>query len=373
MARSAASKGKSKSPKTQASTGKPDFSPDLRIVGLVGAEVFLRQEYTRQLEQALEERHGSIDRFAFDGKSVRLADLLDEVRTYGLMQQHKLVILDDADLFFFGKRAGDEDEDAEPIDDDDEDGAGQDFTRNRKAIEAYAENPVEHATLVIRAAKWRASNLDKAIARHGLLVKCEAQGSDTAAKICVQKLAPKHQVTLDIDAAHRLVDLLGPELAHLDTEIAKLASYVGESARITVATVREMVGASREEKAWEIQSALLSGRTDEALRKLHELLDVSRQPEELVRWSIADLLRKLHAAAQLLRQGESEGAIGKRLKLFGSGWEILRKARLLPAARWAELLQLALDADRRAKSGLTEPRRSLECTTVVVTDTIRDQ
>ena len=343
----------------------------MRIIGLVGAEAYLRQEYTRQVEGVLEQHFGAVDRFNFDGKTLRLADLLDELRTYGLMQQHKLVILDDADLFFFGKRASSDDADAEPLDDSD-DPVGQDFARNRKAIEAYAGNPVEHATLVIRAQGWRTTNLDKAIAKAGLLVKCEAQKSDVAARSCVQRLAPKYGVTLDLDAAQRLVELLGPELAHLDTEIAKLTSYVGESGRITVAAVREMVGASREEKAWEIQSALLSGRTDRALHKLQELLEISRQPEELIRWSIADLLRKLHAAAQLLRQGEGEGAIGKRLRLFGDGWEVVRQARKLPPARWAELLQLALDADRRAKSGLTEPRRSLECTTVAVTDTIRD-
>jgi DNA polymerase III delta subunit len=68
----------------------------MRIVVLHGKEAFLRTRYTQDLEEALAEKYGQIDRFVFDGETARLSDVLDEIRTYGLLQQHKLVILDHA-------------------------------------------------------------------------------------------------------------------------------------------------------------------------------------------------------------------------------------------------------------------------------------
>ena len=81
----------------------------------------------------------------------------------------------------------------------------------------------------------------------------------------------------------------------------------------------ELVGLSREEQAWEIQSVLLSGNEGASISKLGELLDVSKQPRELLMWSVVDLTRRLSAAAAMISSGYSSGEIRKALKLFGDG------------------------------------------------------
>ena len=76
-----------------------NLNASMRFVVLLGREVFLVQERTRKLTERLEEQYGRIDCFRFDGETTPLADVLDELRSYGLLAAHKLVIVDSADKF----------------------------------------------------------------------------------------------------------------------------------------------------------------------------------------------------------------------------------------------------------------------------------
>ena len=69
----------------------------MRIIVLSGQNLLKIREWTRQLVEVLNERYGEIQRFDFDGAQVEAAEVLDELRSYGLLQQHKLVVLDKAD------------------------------------------------------------------------------------------------------------------------------------------------------------------------------------------------------------------------------------------------------------------------------------
>ena len=95
----------------------------MRIVVLRGKDQYLTTERTRQLADALRERFGDIDQFSYDGETATPVDVLDELRSYGLMSPHKLVILDKAEQFL--AREG-----------------------HRPPMERYIEDPVEEATLL---------------------------------------------------------------------------------------------------------------------------------------------------------------------------------------------------------------------------------
>ena len=84
----------------------------MRLVILHGAEAFLQTEATKHLQGRLEAEHGedAVRRFTFDGETAELAEVLDELRTYGLFQEHKLVIVDKADRFLRGGAKPAEDE-----------------------------------------------------------------------------------------------------------------------------------------------------------------------------------------------------------------------------------------------------------------------
>lgn len=108
---------------------KADLQLDatVRMLVLYGPEDMFKRAKLDELREALRAEHGEIEAFTFDGVSAALADVFDEVRGYSLMQTYKLVIVDNAD----------------------------EFTKShRDALDRYADNPVDHATLVLRAEKW---------------------------------------------------------------------------------------------------------------------------------------------------------------------------------------------------------------------------
>lgn len=330
-----------------------DLDASMRIVVLHGKDDFQRRERLSRFMTSLEERFGEIGVFTYDGAQCALANVLDELRSYGLLQQHKLVILDNADEFL--KQNPD----------------AKGPSVERAALERYTESIVEDATLVMRARTWRPGNLDKKIKKAGgAVIKCEPPQEGTAIAWCIERCRKAHGCEIDRRAAAALVHLVGATLQRLDSELAKLADYTsGET--ITSDHIRTMVGLSREEKAWVIQEALLSGQPEHAVTRLHELLHDLRVDAVPIHWAVCDLLRKLHAAARMTEQGSGPSEISSALKLWGAEKDIiLRLARGGDADRFAQLLQQALETDRKVKSGLANDVRSLEGLVVIVADSI---
>ncbi len=331
---------------------QPTFDASMRMVILHGKEQFLMKRYSEMLKDALEQAYGDIDVVTFDGDNTDLATVLDEVRTYDLLMRHKLIVIDKADSFVASKDSS--------------------KTSPRKALERYAASPVEHATVLLRASTWRPGNLDKAVGKIGLVYKLTQLSESDSMRWCVGRALKAYECECQPNAAQLLVQKIGTSLTRLDHELQKLAAVVGESKVIKQEDVVQMVGLSREEQAWEIQSVLLSGDLKIAMSKLGELLHVSRQPKELLMWSIVDLTRRLNATSELLDCGRSQGEIRKSLKLFGpSGDSIIAKARSHKTRDLAALFTHAVSVDVKTRSGLLEGEHGLEQLTVHVCEQLR--
>ncbi|MBT4523606.1 MAG: DNA polymerase III subunit delta [Phycisphaerae bacterium] len=326
---------------------QPTFKSSMRMAIIHGKESFLMSRYTSDFESAIVEEFGDVDRVVFDGATTDLATILDEVRTFDLMMRHKLVVVDNADVFLVTKDSV--------------------KTSNRQALERYAESPVQTATLLLRASTWRPGKLDKAVAKVGIVVKLQNLNELDSIRWCVGRCGKEHGCTLEAQAAQFLVQRIGVSLTRLDSELGKLSAKVAPETRITKADVAEVVGLSREEQAWEIQSIILSGNSGAAMTKLGELLDVSRQPKELLMWSVVDLTRRLSAASTMMQNGLSAGEIRKNLKLFGDGGNrILQLAKQRTPSQLANLFTEAVAVDARTRSGLLDGRRGLELITLRV-------
>jgi len=298
-----------------------------RIVVLTGKELFLRTQYTAMLKEKLEAAHGEIEVFRFDGESIDLADVLDECRSFGLMASHKMVVVDEADSFV---NAG-----------------------TRAMLERYAAAPSDGASLVLRAGKWnRGKNLDDAISAVGLMLKCESVDEGTACKWVVRRAQKEYQSSIDMRTAAGLVERLGADLGRIDTELSKLATAAGAGNPITDALINELVGLTREEEVWAIQSYLLCGDANRSLRELKVILGNSPRNNAVpVIFACSDLARKLMGASEAMAQGVNAGMISKELKLWGQSKDsILNTARRLGPARARGLFDECVAADVASKS-----------------------
>jgi DNA polymerase III delta subunit len=170
-----------------------------------------------------------------------------------------------------------------------------------------------------------------------------------------------------------LVDRVGVDLGRIENELGKLALSVDEGEAIDVEHVRALAGRASEEKGWEIQSALLSGDPDAAMRKFHELIDLSGESEVLVTYAVADLLRKLHGGAAMAAEGARDGEICRRMKVFPEFRQppYLRAMRKLTVDDAAELYRRAIEVDRRSKSGFGDGVRNVERICVQLADRLR--
>jgi len=233
----------------KAPAGTIELTADQRVVVLHGPEAFLRSLYTDQLKAALTKVHGEIEIVRHDGRACQAVDVLDDCRSFGLIQQHKLVIVDDADEFL--KSSEDEESDGPP--------AAPGRKSNRQLIESYCGSPSDSATLLLRCGTWRGGKLDKLIPEVGAVMACEELSDDRAVAWVGKRATSRYQATIDLATASLLVERLVTDLGRLDSELSKLSSAAGDGKPITRQLVVELVGQSREEEVWGVQQTLLSG------------------------------------------------------------------------------------------------------------------
>lgn len=308
-----------------------------RVVVLHGKELFLRDEKTAQLREALQEAHGEVELVRFVGNTTSAADVLDECRSFGLMAPYKLVVVDDAEQLVLA--------DTRPL------------------FERYAEGPSENATLVLRADSWRPGNLDKMIAKVGRVIKLQAMGEGEAVQWVGYRARDEHGAKIDREAANLLVHQLGTDLSRLDAELAKLATLAIETGTpITRQAVVELVGGTKEEVAWSVQSQLLSGSAEHAIAQIRAVQSGNKGDMSVpLTWACVDLARKVSVAATGLAGRENPQSLSKALKLWGPAQDaVFNAARRLGPSKARALYQTCLDADAAGKSGLGKADRTLE-------------
>lgn len=307
------------------------------IVVLHGPEQYIKSELTTALREELNEARGDVEVFTFDGERDEIADVLDECRSFGLMQTHKLVLVDHADQLV--------------------------KDTNRPLVERYAESPSDLATLVLRCATWHKGNLDKLIASAGGTVfKCDVPSERDAISWAGRRAKSKHGASISADAARLLIERLGADLGRIDSELGKLAVAAGQGGSITPQLVAEFVGATREEEVWSIQQPLLSGDPERAIGHLRAILDHGPRDAAIpVMFACVDLAKKLHLACNALASGMPPQGVSKHVGLWGPAQSaILGAAGRLSPARATELFREAVDSDQRSKSGLGDPKRLVE-------------
>ncbi|MDX2148328.1 MAG: hypothetical protein SFZ23_12475 [Planctomycetota bacterium] len=350
--KSAASRPAAKAAGDKSSAAKPRLP---RIVLLSGPDVFMQGEELAGLKAAITESVGDFDYFRFDGSSSP-AEILDECRSFGLMARHKLVVVESAESVVK--------ESARPL------------------FERYAASPEESTTLVLRATKWFKGNLDKLIDAVGVRVDCSGVDPARARSWAMARAKTHHRALLEPAAADAMIDLLGTNLAALDSEIGKLAAAGAEPvdattgapadgggaasgatgiAKITPELVKQFVGMRREEEVWDVQRSLLQASPEDVIGHVRRLLDVSRAPATLLMWAITDLARKVFLASAALQQRMPAPMIAKEIRLWGPSTQlVLGAASQASPGRWRAVYDACIRMDSRSKSGLADAERGVE-------------
>jgi DNA polymerase-3 subunit delta len=98
----------------------------------------------------------------------------------------------------------------------------------------------------------------------------------------IERAAEEHGVELEVEAARAMVAALGAQLGLLGSELAKLASFVGDRGRITREDVRALTGYLPRVDRWDWFDLVTERRFEEALWLLPDLLETGESGVGLV-------------------------------------------------------------------------------------------
>jgi len=308
------------------------------VVAVFGDDAFLRfQVITTLIRAALGTDAPETGLSRFQGSEADLADVLDELRMLPFLSLKRVVVIEEADPF---------------------------VTAHRKSLEAYAERPSKTGTLILSVKSWPSNTkLAKAVEKTGLAVDCRSPKEREIPAWLSRYAESRLDVQLEPPAASLLLELIGPELGLLATEVEKLAAYVGEAGRIRKQDVAETVDAGRVLAVWEMIDRATTGDAAGALRILDQLL-TSGEAHQRILGALAASLRKVYHAGRLrlnqrsLQHAAREAGVPSYPKAVE---QLGRQHGHLGPSRVDRLPELLLHVDLELKGASTlEPRVVLE-------------
>jgi len=314
--------------------GKP-----VAAIVLQGTDVYLRDLCRRSIIDACVPegaRDWAVARVAGDAQGWR--EIFQRAQTMPMLAPRQVIIVEDAETVeSLGEKSRDEIVDA---------------------LAKYLESPAPFTVLLLEA-----SNLDgrlrfsKLLAEKALVVQLTI-GDESAASLAAQ-MAKDLGTEMDRDAAALLADLVNREPARMRMEIEKLSSYVQERGRITAPDVETLVVAARKNTVWQLADMLASGKRNDAMAFLSNLLREGEQPAGLV-GALAWMYRKLIEAREL-PAGTNGFQAARQLSLRPEAAEAaVRNAHRLPKQKLVAGLVALAEADSQLKSANPDPRAMME-------------
>ncbi len=306
------------------------------VYAIFGGDAFLRNQAVREaIRAACGGASEPAEVVEFDGTQAEPADVFDACRTMSLLAPVSIVCVRDADPF---------------------------IKQHRDLIERYVASPSSSAVLILVLNAKLPSNtrLYKRIAAVGRNVSCEPPKGAALSAWAVNHAQSAYGARLESPAARRLVELVGDNLGRMDSELAKLSTFVYPKTSIRAADVDEMVGVSREEKVFGITDAVARRDARSALTLWDQVLAGDRQAEYRAVGGLAWGFRRLADAKRLVGQGVAVAEAARRSGIWTQPASLQRQLDRFSASQWHQHLVQLLQIDFAAKNGLGSIRSGVE-------------
>lgn len=284
-----------------------------------------------------------------DGSSVSLPALSEAAMTVGLFDPERLVVVTDLHERLKGRKEGEE-------------GA---------AIRTLLGAVPPSTTLVLVSREMKADHALAKMAREvGVETRNFAAPSKGDLTRWILDRSRRHGAGMERDAAVLLADLAGTDPQALDTEIEKLAIYVGPEGRITPPVVEGLVGAVTQDSIFTLVDAIAGGQQAQALQLLHDQIEGSSStPIDFALYLIRMLARQVRI---LLRIRLAQEAGRARREIISEAKippyyaeRYLQQARRLSKARLIAAFDALASLEYALKSGEADAATGLD---LLVTD-----
>jgi DNA polymerase-3 subunit delta len=297
-------------------------------------DVHLRAQTIQKLRSELLGDDQGLGEVRFDGKTIDLPTVLDELRTLAFLAERKVVVVDEADKF---------------------------VTDHREELEKYLADPNPNGVLVLICDSWRkGTKLDKLIAQIGKVFAAEAMTSRDLVPWLIEQA---HAMGKELSQActNDLVAVVGTESGRLINELEKLAMFVGDRKNINSPDIAEICGPTAEESVFQITDLMTEGKSKEAMQVFKRVLEMDKSAEYTMVGAMGFSLRRLLKARTLIDSGLSQrdalAACNVYPKIAGRFTAQLNR---LSARRLGSWMHRLAEIDLANKTGLGQARLNLE-------------
>ncbi|NQT19388.1 MAG: DNA polymerase III subunit delta [Planctomycetes bacterium] len=268
------------------------------------------------------------------GGDVGLAQVLDDLRTMTFFGGTRLVIVNNADSF---------------------------VADNKDALGRYAKSPSNTGCLVLVCSKkpdarWA---LVKAVQQNGAFVPCITP-KPWKLIAWVRTRATVLGKSIGQSAARLLTDIVGADLAQLDSHLQMLVTYVGKRRAITDADVAATVQDEKTVEVWDLMDGIAGKNGKMALEALDRLLPkVGMEAPRLA--LIGRTLLRLCSVKKMMERYDSDARVVQALNMHPyAAKKNIEQARKFTNEELTFGVRKALEADILIKNGRMKPRLAVE-------------
>jgi DNA polymerase-3 subunit delta len=238
-----------------------------------------------------------------------------------------------------------------------------DFGKLREADEEvlirYLENPAPSSVVI-----FVARDLDKRRKlTRALLDNCTVVDfpplADGEAKTWARNYLRKAKISTDERALSEIVSLVGTDIQTLSSELDKLITAAGDSRKINLDLVDDLIGRSRELSNFDLTDHLINRNRKKAMEILHRLLDDGSEPVMLIGLIAGNYHRLAIAKDLLTRKGKD--AVFQQVRMpWRKQAEYLATLQRSTESDIARGIQRIAAADLAIKTSQANPRLQVE-------------
>lgn len=317
------------------------FSP---LYVLFGSESFLIDEMKQSIiEHALEEDSMDFNFSQYDMEETPVETALEDAETLPFLGEHRVIVIRNP-FFLTGKNEK------------------QKVDHDLDKLEKYVEDPSPSAIVVFVAEYEKLDQRKKVVKKlkqKGEML--EFSGANEASVFSLlSERAAKCGVTFTKEANSRLLQLIGPHLFQLVSELDKMVLYAGDNGQVTAEIVDLLCAKTLESNVFALVDRVIAGKLQEGIEILHDLFKQNEEPIRLLAL-LARQFRIIFQVKQLKDSGYTQGQMAKRLRLHpyavkiaaGQGGAFEKKEILSILSEFAE-------TDFQMKTGKMDKRLALE-------------
>lgn len=264
---------------------------------LYGIEAYFIEETLKRIKRQLSDQ-GELEVITFDMEESKVDEVMYEADTIPFFSDKKLVIAKNA-FFLKATEKGKEK-----------------IAHDTLNLEEWLKSPSPSAITVFIAPYEKLDErkkITKAMKQAANVIESASLQVHDLKGWILHELS-SHGKTMSDGAIDCLIELGGTDLVHLQTELTKIATYVGEEPEIDMDTIKKLLVRTLEQDVFTLGNAYLSGNKSVAIEIYHDLLKRKEDPLKL-NALIATQVRLMVQVSHLKKKGYHAQQIANQLKV----------------------------------------------------------